>query len=130
MHTALIFVFTSFSLVSFLGVLWGADPYSSDLFIRVFFFVTLFFTLAGLFALLHLWISALTRRALSHEATFRRGFLLAALSVSFIALETISLLNLVNAFAIFLVVVAVEMTAVLRNPPSPRVRRAGMKHET
>ena len=109
MHTALLLVFTIFSLASFGGILWGADPYSSNFFIRTLFFVTLFFALAGLFALLYRWISSLAQRPLSHEVAFRRGFLLATLSVSFVVLQALSLLNLGNAFAVFLVVVSVEM---------------------
>lgn len=120
MHTALLLVFTIFSLASFVGILWGADPYSSNFFIRILFFVTLFFGLAGIFALLHRWISFLVRRPLSYEVAFRRGFLLAALSVSFVVLQALSLLNLGNAFAVFLVVISVEMFTIYRWKTSVR----------
>lgn len=114
MHTALLLIFTTFSLASFLGILWGADPYSSNFFIRLLFFVTLFFALGGMFALLYRWISFLLHGPLSHEVAFRRGFLLSVLSVFFLALQALSLLNLGNAFAVFLVVVSVEMFTTYR----------------
>ena len=120
MHTALLLVFTIFSLASFLGILWGADPYSSNFFIRILFFGTLFFALGGIFALLHRWISSLVRRPLSHEVAFRRGFLLATLSVALVVLQALSLLNLGNAFAVFLVIISVEMFTTYRCKTSVR----------
>lgn len=122
MHTALLLAFTIFSLASFVGILWGADPYSSNVFIRTLFFVTLFFALAGIFAHLYRWTSSLVHKVfrpaqgkpISHEVAFRRGFLLSVLSISLVILQTLSLLNPGNAFAVFLLVISVEMFTIYR----------------
>jgi hypothetical protein len=108
MNTALILVFTLVSLISFIAILVGADPYTSNSFIRVLFFITLFFSLMGIFTLIGARVSK------SMITAFRRGFLLAALALSIVLLENFSVLNLGNAFAMFLLVVAIEMIATYR----------------
>jgi len=108
MNTALLLVFTLFSLFSFAAILFGANPYTSNFLIRILFFTTLFFSLMGIFSLAGAWISK------SFETSFRRGFLLAALFLAFVLLENFSVLNIGNAFAVFLLVVAVEMIVVYK----------------
>ncbi|MBI1888405.1 MAG: hypothetical protein HYS15_00495 [Candidatus Spechtbacteria bacterium] len=54
MHATLLLLFTFFSGASFLGILFGANPYSSGVSIRILFFMTLFFSLAGILSMLHL----------------------------------------------------------------------------
>lgn len=121
MYAALLLTYTLFSISSFLGILLGADPYESGFLIRTLFFVTLFFSLVGIFALGGVWFSKRKLRILpEHEkllvfgGAFRRGVLLASLAVSIIALETFSILNIGNAAAMFLLVVSVEVLAVYR----------------
>jgi len=116
MNTALLLLYTLFSVSSFLGILWGADPYESSFLIRMLFFVTLFFSLVGIFSLAGIWFSRKKRDILGeHEKlsalgiAFRRGILLAGLAVAMIALEAGSILNIGNALATFLLVVSVEM---------------------
>lgn len=114
MNVALFLIFTLFSLASFGAILWGSNPYSARLLIRILFFISLFFALMGIFSLLGIWISRLFASYLTFGIAFRRGFLLAALSMSLILLETFSALNAGNAFAAFLVVVGLEMFAIYK----------------
>jgi len=114
MNTVLLLIFTIFSLVSFIVILWGADPYSANSLVRTLFFVTLFFSFVGAFSLLGLWVSRLFSKPLSFDTAFRRGFLLASLAISLVLLETFSVLNIGNAFAAFLIVVSMEMLAVYK----------------
>lgn len=115
MYSALLFVFTLLSGISLGAILLGADPNTSPFFIGLLFFVTLFFSLVGLFTLLNIWISKALSRAMPFGTAFRRGSLLSLLSIALILLETFRALNILNAFAIFVVIVAVEMVAVYRN---------------
>ncbi len=112
MYTALLFAFTLLSGISLGAILLGADPNTSPFFIRLLFFVTLLFSLVGLFTLLNIWISKALSRAMPFGTAFRRGFLLSLLSIALILLETFSALNIVNAIAVFLVIVAVEAMGV------------------
>jgi hypothetical protein len=121
MNTVLLLLYTLFSVSSFFGILWGADPYESSFLIRMLFFVTLFFSLIGIFSLAGIWFSRKKRGILEeHEKlsvfgiAFRRGILLAGLAVAMIALEAGSILNIGNALAIFLLVVSVEMLFAYR----------------
>lgn len=114
MNSTLLWIFTVFSLASFFGILWGADPYSSGFFIRTLFFLALFFSLTGMFSLLGLFVAKLKRKPHALEATFRRAVLLAALAASVTVLETFSILNIWNAFAAFLFVVSLEMLAIYK----------------
>lgn len=114
MNTALLFVFTLFSGISLGAIIWGADPNAASFFIRTLFFVTLFFSLMGLFSLFGIWISKLFKSPRSLGVIFRRGFLLSLLSVAIILLETFSALNMINALAILLVIVVIEMIAIYK----------------
>jgi len=62
----------------------------------------------GIFILIGVWISK------SMATAFRRGFLLAALALAIVLLENFSVLNLGNAFAVFLLIVAVEMIVIYK----------------
>ena len=115
MNTALLLIFTIFSLVSFIAILWGADPYSASPLVRTLFFVTLFFSLMGLFSLLGIWISKLFKGPRSLGVIFRRGSLLSLLTVSIVLLETFSALNMINALSILLVIIVIEMIAIYKN---------------
>jgi len=121
MYTGLLLLYTLFSVSSFLGILWGADPYESSFLIRTLFFVTLLFSLIGIFALAGIWFSRKKQAVLAeHEKlaafgmAFRRGVLLSGLAVAIIVLEAGSILNIGNAAAIFLLVVSVEMLFVYK----------------
>jgi hypothetical protein len=114
MNETLLWIFTVFSLASFLGILFGADPNSGGSFIRIIFFLALFLLLAGTFALLGIFVLKIKRTPLLFEAIFRRSILLAGLATSVIILETFSLLNVWNAFAVFLLVVSIEMLAIYK----------------
>lgn len=114
-NTILLFVFTLFSLISFGGILWGADPYTSGALIKTLFFVTLFFAATGVFSLGGVWFSRLVKKALTLEAALRKGILLAMLFVAIVALEAGSILNIGNAFAVFMLVITLEMLAISRN---------------
>ncbi|MFY9457972.1 MAG: hypothetical protein WAP23_03565 [Candidatus Spechtbacterales bacterium] len=122
MNTAFLLIFTLFSLVSFTAILFGSDPYSAALPLRILFFTTLFFSFLGLFSLSSIGLSKLFGRSLAFGGAFRRGLLFSLLVSTLIMLETFSALNIVNAIAVFLVVVAVEAVAILRNPPRPILR--------
>jgi hypothetical protein len=112
MNEALVWIFTAFSFASFLGVLFGTDPNSAGVFIRTIFFLSLFFSLAGAFALFGILISKLKRAPILFETIFRRSILLAGLTTGVIVLEMFSSLNIWNAFAAFLLVVSLEMLAI------------------
>lgn len=121
MNTLLLFIFTIFSLFSFSGILLGADPYTSGAMIKILFFVTLFFSAIGVFAMSGIWGSRLLAtlrpahgKPLAFNVAFRRGLLLALMSVAIVALEAGSILNVGNAFAVFLLVVTLEMIAVYK----------------
>jgi len=114
MNTILLLVFTLFSLLSFSGILWGADPYTSNALIKSLFFLTMFFSTMGVFALSGIWLSRVIKKPLAFDVAFRRGLLLAMLAVAIVALEGGSILNIGNAFAVFMLVVALEMVAVYR----------------
>jgi hypothetical protein len=115
MYSALLFVFTLLSGISLGAILLGSDPDTSPFFIRLLFFVTLFFSLVGLFTLLNIWISKLVSRPMPFGTAFRRGSLLSLLSIALILLETFSALNILNALAILVVIVAVEIAAMYRS---------------
>jgi len=85
-----------------------------------FFFVTLFFTASGLFTLGGIFVSRLIGKPIALGSAFRKGLLLALLAVSLVALEAGAILNIGNAFAVFMLAVALEMLAISR----------GMKHGT
>lgn len=114
MNTVLLFVFTLFSLASFGGILWVADPYTSGPIVKTLFFITLFFLALGVFALGGIWGSRLLGKPLPFGSAFRKGLLLAMLAVAIVALEAGSILNVGNAFAVFLLVVTLEMMALYR----------------
>lgn len=114
MHAILLFIFTLFSVISFFGILFGANPYSSGASIRILFFMTLFFSLAGIFSMFHVLPSALWRKTVAFETAFRRGMLLSALGVGLAVFQTFSMLNIGNAFAAFLLVVSLEMLALYK----------------
>ena len=114
MNTALLFIFTFFSLVSFGAILWGSDPYSAYSSIRALFFGSMFFSFVGIFTLFGIWGSKLLGRPLEFKAALRRGFLFSALAISIIILETFSVLNMGNVLAVFLIVVALEMVAIYK----------------
>lgn len=125
-NTVLLFIFTVFSLASFSAILVGTDPYSASLFIRTLFFITLFFSFIGLFSISGLTLLSFRgkfkRVKFSEHASkgievgmiFRRSMLLAILASSLILLETFSVLNLGNALAMFILIVAVEMLVIYR----------------
>lgn len=115
MNTVFLLIFTFFSLASFIAILWGADPYSANLPVRVLFFATLFFTFIGLLSFLNIWISKLLSKPMVFGVAFRRGFLFSSLVISLVLLQTFSVLNIGNAIAVFLVIVAAEMIAVYKN---------------
>ena len=115
MYSALLFVFTLLSGISLGAILLGADPNTSPFFIRLLFFVTLFSSLVGLFTLLNIWIPRALSRPMPFGTAFRRGVFLSLLSIALILLETFRALNIVNAFAIFVVIVAMEIAAMYRN---------------
>lgn len=114
MNTVLLLMFTLFTLASFGGILWTADPYTSGPLVRSLFFVTLFFVAMGVFALGGMLGSRLIGKPLVFGVAFRRGLLLAMLTVAIVALEAGSILNITNAFAVFLLVVTMEMMAVYK----------------
>jgi len=114
MNSILLLVFTIFSLLSFGGILWGANPYESGALIKTLFFVTLFFSATGIFSLSSILISRVLKKSLAFDTAFRRSLLLAMLAVAIVALEAGSILNIGNAFALFMLVVALEMLAVYR----------------
>jgi hypothetical protein len=113
-NSVLLLVFTIFSLVSFGGVLWGADPYTTTTIVKSLFFVTLFLSVSGAFSLLNLWMAKLFRKPTSLDVCLRRGLLLGLLAVAIVSLETAGLLNFLNAFALLTLVVALEIVAIYR----------------
>lgn len=115
MNTAFLLIFTLFSLASFIAILWGADPYSANFPVRILFFVTLFFAFIGLFSFINIWVSRFVSKPMALGAAFRRGFLFSSLVISLILLQAFSALNIGNAIAVFLVVLAAEMIAVYKN---------------
>lgn len=109
MHAALLLIFTLFSLSSFLVILWTSDPYTTTAVVRALFFITLFFSFLGVFVLLNMGVLRLAKRPLPFVAAFRRGFLFATLAFGFVVLEHFTILNIGNAFAIFLLTISLEM---------------------
>lgn len=91
-----------------------ADPYASGPLIKSLFFVTLFFSAMGIFALGGIWGSRLIARPVTFGIAFRRGLLLAMLAVSIVALQAGAILNIGNAFAVFLLAVTLEMLALCK----------------
>ncbi len=115
MNSALLLVFTLFSLIAFSGILWGADPYTSGGLIKILFFITLFFTASGLFTFCGVFGSRLIGKPIALGSALRKGLLLALLAVTLVALEAGAILNIGNAFAVFMLAVALEMLAIARS---------------
>lgn len=114
MNAVLLLIFTLLSLSSLGAIIFGSDPYSASIYIRVLFFVTLFFSFLGVFSILGIYISRLFGSRPSFGVIFRRGFLFAAVSLFIILLETFSVLNAGNASAVFIIVVALELFAIYK----------------
>jgi len=114
LNTVLLLVFTIFSLSSFIAIFVGSDPYSASLFIKVLFFLTLFFSLIGVFSILGVWVSRFGGRLSAFDVIFRRSMLLAVLALSLILLETFSALNIINTSATLLLIVSTELLFVHR----------------
>lgn len=114
MNTVLLLIFTLFSLISFVAILVGTDPYSANVFIRVLFFTTLFFLFVGVLSVAGIFISKLTGARSGTGVLFRRGAILGALIMSLILLETFSALNVISASAVFLLAVSFELLAVYK----------------
>lgn len=112
MNVILLAIFTLFSAFSFGAILFGTDPFSANILIRILFFTSLSFLFIGAFSITGLWISKIWAKPLSMGTAFRRGFLLAMLMISLLLLETFSALNIINALAAFLIIVAIEFSAV------------------
>ena len=115
MNSVLLLVFSVFSMLSFGGILWGADPYTSGAAIKILFFVTLFFTASGFFTSCWIFGSRLIGKPITLGSAFRKGLLLALLAVTLVALEAGAILNIGNAFAVFMLVAALEMLAIARS---------------
>lgn len=115
MNTLLLFIFTLFAGISFFGILFGADPYTSGALLKSLFFITLFFSAMGISTLFWLFGVSLFRGSLAFGSALRKGLLLALLITALVALEAGGILNIGNAFAVFLLVVTLEMMAMYRN---------------
>jgi len=124
MNTFLLLVFTIFSLFSFGAITYLSDPYFANIIIKTLFFVTMFFSLVGLFSLFGIWASRMFKRSketIDDSEVFRRGALIAGLCVMLVGLQTFSLLNIGNAFAVLLLVMGMEMAAVYKKQYSKNV---------
>ena len=114
MNAAFLAIFTLFSAISFSAILFGADPYSASDKLVVLFFLTLFFSLAGLFSLAGMLVGKVARKSSEFAVSLRRGFLLATLVTSLVLIEKFFVLNIGNAAAIFMAIIAIEMIAVYK----------------
>lgn len=106
---ALLLVFTAFSLSSFVAILVGSDPYSTNTLVRVLFFITMLLSMVGVFSIFGILVARFRGASLEFDVVFRRAIFLSGLVVTLVLLESASLLNIVNSFSIFLLVVGFEM---------------------
>ena len=79
---ALLLVFTAFSLSSFVAILVGSDPYSTNTLVRVLFFITMLLSMVGVFSIFGILIARFRDAALEFDVVFRRAIFLSGLVVT------------------------------------------------
>jgi hypothetical protein len=103
---------TMLCLAAFASIVWSVDPYTSGLIPHIFFYITLFLTLAGLFTLLGISLRKKLAPGMFTEQlriSFRQAFLLSLLILGLIILQVFNLLFWWVGLTLVLFIIAVEI---------------------